>query len=297
MNKTVKIAYRNMWPKFCETDYFFIPKIIEYELGLQCELTSINQADLVINAVYQYLPYSSHFNPNIPINKNQKNIHVIGENNNSLEVNKYDLSVGFDVLDNEKYFRFPLWAWYVNFWNEEQYELKPFKKHILIDYKSIDKKRNIDITGRPLAACAFIGNFKSKERLDFIEKLRKIMPVDIYGPATTGFVKDKKEIAKNYQFIVCFENSIYPGYHTEKLPEAYVSECIPIYYSADTYEIDFNKKCMVNRVDFLSDEECIDFIYRMTDYEKQCMINEPMTNNKIQVTEMADRLKQILDVC
>jgi hypothetical protein len=34
----------------------------------------------------------------------------------------------------------------------------------------------------------------------------------------------------------------------------------------------------------------------MTDYEKQCMINEPMTNNKIQIAEMADRLKQILDV-
>ena len=35
-----------------------------------------------------------------------------------------------------------------------------------------------------------------------------------------------KDLIKNYKFSFCSENSIYPGYVTEKIPEVYASKSI-----------------------------------------------------------------------
>ena len=51
---------------------------------------------------------------------------------------------------------------------------------------------------------------------------------------------------ENYRYNICFENSITEGYVTEKLLEAKVAGCIPLYYGDDSAAIDFNNKCYIN---------------------------------------------------
>lgn len=290
----VKVAYRNIWSNFSEDDYFFINFLLQKELNVVTTSSSINDADLLIVSEYSDNTYNSFYDEKKEINQNQKQIFIIGENWNSLDINSFDYSIGFDILEHEKYLRFPIWKWHVNYWGIDEYPITERTHHTLINAESIHLERNLEVASRPLAACAFIGNFDSKERLGFIENLRKFMPVDVYGKNTTGWVSSKKEVAKNYQFIVCFENSIYPGYHTEKLPEAYAAEAIPIYFSADTYEVDFNKKCMINRIEFGSDQECIDYILSMTDKDKNAMINEPMIKEKIDISNLVKFAKKWL---
>ena len=54
----------------------------------------------------------------------------------------------------------------------------------------------------------------------------------------SGFFK--KDLIKNYKFSFCPENSIYPGYVTEKIPEVYASKSIPITWIDQIFRMIFN---------------------------------------------------------
>jgi len=52
---------------------------------------------------------------------------------------------------------------------------------------------------------------------------------DKYGSHSRP-VEDKNSLCSNYLYAFCPENSYFPGYVTEKLVQAYMSGCIPIYW-------------------------------------------------------------------
>ena len=68
--------------------------------------------------------------------------------------------------------------------------------------------------------------------------------------------KYKLDIISDYKFNICFENTIHPGYYTEKLLHAKIAGCIPIYYSDEKMNIDFNEKCALNLYDFENQAIC-----------------------------------------
>lgn len=47
-----------------------------------------------------------------------------------------------------------------------------------------------------------------------------------------GEVDDKMELLKKYKFSICFENTIFGGYVTEKIFDSMFSGCIPVYWGA-----------------------------------------------------------------
>ena len=63
-------------------------------------------------------------------------------------------------------------------------------------------------------------------------------------------VRNKIEFQKNYKFCLCAENTYAPGYTTEKILEAFASNCIPIYYGDPLAVLDFNPKAFINAHDF-----------------------------------------------
>ena len=52
------------------------------------------------------------------------------------------------------------------------------------------------------------------------KNIKKLLPVSCI---------DKKYIISNYKFSICFENTVYPGYLTEKIIDCFVAGVIPIY--------------------------------------------------------------------
>lgn len=66
----------------------------------------------------------------------------------------------------------------------------------------------------------------------FIRKLQLNAEVDVFGGLGKPLA-NKDLVLRNYDFNVCFENDIYPGYVTEKAIEAYLSGCIPIWRGND----------------------------------------------------------------
>jgi hypothetical protein len=84
------------------------------------------------------------------------------------------------------------------------------------------------------------------ERLKAVEYFSNKDGFDLYGRGWDGLnlikrhinkfykgtIEDKFATIRNYKFTICFENSIFPGYVTEKIFDAIFAGSVPIYYGA-----------------------------------------------------------------
>lgn len=105
---------------------------------------------------------------------------------------------------------------------------------------------------------------RSQYRKEFFNKLAKIMPVfsggrslnNIGGPIPPGG-ECKYTFLKKYRFNLCFENKSLPGYATEKIAEAMLARCIPIYWGDPGIAHEFNPRSFINVHDFPCEEACM----------------------------------------
>jgi len=107
---------------------------------------------------------------------------------------------------------------------------------------------------------AFIGKAYPL-RMHALSALSKIGKVDVFG----GIARNTKysradfkyDVAQDYNFVFCFENDLFPGYVTEKAPEAWATGAIPLYWGLDSAGF-FNSEAMLNLSEFSSLEKYVD---------------------------------------
>jgi len=75
-----------------------------------------------------------------------------------------------------------------------------------------------------------------------------------------GVVENKFETLKQYKFAFCFENSIFPGYITEKILDAFYAGTVPIYLGAPDVLQFVPKGCFVDFRDFADLEQLNKFL-------------------------------------
>lgn len=102
--------------------------------------------------------------------------------------------------------------------------------------------------------CTYVQGNRLAFREDFVRALQRYGRVDCAGPSlnNTGFVADrvrKYELYRESKFAVTFENEAALGYTSEKLPDALLSGCIPIYWGDPTVHLDFDPRCFVHVAD------------------------------------------------
>ena len=104
--------------------------------------------------------------------------------------------------------------------------------------------------------CCIVFNSRSPHRCEIIEKLGKYKKVDCYGkPFGNWFYGEdnKLKTISDYKFNICFENSISPGYYTEKMIHAKTAGCLPIYWADNNCHKDFNPRSFLNLYDLLQE--------------------------------------------
>lgn len=101
---------------------------------------------------------------------------------------------------------------------------------------------------RPKFACAFINN-PEPMRFHAIRALSEVGQVDVFGSAVGRPVPDKRATARDYRFVVCFENDVYPGYVTEKPFEAWATGAIPLWRGSDPAGY-LNPEAVINAVNY-----------------------------------------------
>ena len=141
--------------------------------------------------------------------------------------------------------------------------------------------------------CSFVvSNGNCKERNKIFEKISKYKKVDSAGILfnNTGSILPRNESSqlhkfnflKNRKFNICYENSSYPGYVTEKIFHSFFCKSIPIYWGSPTVELDFNIKAFISRHEFKNDEEMIEKIIEIDNDEKLYdeMTSQPIFNER-----------------
>lgn len=123
-----------------------------------------------------------------------------------------------------------------------------------VTLKELSSSRSTNFDSREKFCVAFIGK-AYPYRLHAIEALSKIAPVDVFGPVNRrgkrSNPESKFETAKEYRFMLAFENDLYPGYVTEKAPEAWATGAVPLYWGMESEKY-FNPSAMINALDFPS---------------------------------------------
>lgn len=195
-------------------------------------------------------------------------IYYTGENKRP-NFNRCDYAFSFDYPVNERNFRLPVYRVYSI-------------------YQEVFQARKPDeVVAENRKFCSFVNsNAKAKERIELFDQLSKYKQVDSGGKVRNnvgGRVPDKIKFISAYKFNIAFENSSYPGYTTEKLMEALITNTIPIYWGDPKIGNDFNTKAFINVHDFESLDAVIEHIKKVDQDEAlyRKYLSEPfLTENK-----------------
>ncbi len=162
------------------------------------------------------------------------------------------------IADDTTYFRLPCWMESID-WSD--YGIRASETdRVGVKYKPVDliKERNADAILRKAFELPIFTSHLNGFRAEVVKRLNVVMPVRGYGPhfdssishhSSSGFTKS--EVLSRYAFNLCPENTIYPGYCTEKILEAYICDTIPVTLADPVAAaLDFNSQSFINLYPF-----------------------------------------------
>ena len=197
------------------------------------------------------------FSPNQQPTGNAKfNIFFTGENERP-PFGSWDCYLSFDLdplFGKNAYL--PLW------WLTSSNLIQPTVSPYLgkeITLEELSTSRAVDYERRKKFCVAFIGK-AYPFRMQAIAALSKVGKVDVFGGISrnenSSKALEKYRTAQDYKFVFAFENDLYPGYVTEKAPEAWATGAIPLYWGLDSAN-SFNPNALLNLTNFNSLEEYV----------------------------------------
>jgi hypothetical protein len=243
------------------------------------ELVSDNRADLLIIGPYDSITFKKKilnlflnkkkikdtlsFFPNLDIysfKRKYKPLRVFLSNENLHEnLPKYDYSFHHDIgIVNNNHFRFPIWKDHID-WSHEGFEreltltAKRFGSFWKLD--NLLRPQGIDFIKKRKNVC-LITSHMIEPRLSVYLKFKEYFQVDGYGPYFNKKINNHnssnfsiRDILQNYAFNLCPENSLFPGYYSEKVPNAFLANTLPITWADRNIDLDFNPKAFINLID------------------------------------------------
>lgn len=242
----IKISFTDFWQGFNEENNI-ITNILRDIFETEIVITRPRKADICFITIYG--PNHKKIIKRFP----EKCFLFLGENvrPNSYDV-KYSLSCDFNDYQKSN-IRLPLWYLEIDWFNTNLGTIKVDE----IEKKLINPGNLTPDILSKRKDCITIFNNQEGTRMDMYKKLINIMEVESYGkPFNNWFptysdYRSKIKKMGNYKFNFCPENSLYPGYYTEKCFHAKLAGCVPIYFAEPHVQKDFRKESFINMYDFL----------------------------------------------
>ena len=273
-----KICVVNFWHGAFDGDFFDF--FFNLALGGIEYTYNPHEADVIISSVFG----NAETDP-------KKTIMYIGENVRPSFINYgHSLSFDYDTYGG-KNFRLPLW-WSRLAW--EGFEQKPRRigannhgYEQLIDIGSLTRGRKLDIKAKD-KFCALVAGNPEGLRVNLFKSISRYKQVDGYGNMFGNSLrKSKFAVLPEYKFCLCPENSIYDGYVTEKLLDAYAGLTVPIYSGAVGEE--FNEGAFLNYQDAKNMDWFVDNVIALDEtpdlyksvYEQPLLTKEPKLDDAI----------------
>ena len=230
--KLVKLEYGATWVRFTP----------EVNCHFWRYLAASEKYEPVISSDPDYLIYSDFGNsedPSFLANNNLVKIYFTGENL-APNFNECDYAIGNDYLDfGDRFLRMPT---YLDPGYASRYNLM-LKKHEL--YVSEDPAQREGF-------CSFV---YSNTKAAALQRERLFKALSDYKRVESGgrmrnnvgfYVEDKLAFERGCKFSIACENSLHPGYVTEKIVDAFAAGCIPIYWGDPTIASQFNPEAFID---------------------------------------------------
>jgi hypothetical protein len=280
-----KIRIASLWNGNIDLGNLVIVNLIKILSKKSIEFVSVANCDILIFGPYEQQSFFSSIKrrflnsikrrvdkmdailPNIDfylLNRkiNPIKIYLSGENNNITNI-KYDFAITTHLgIEEQNHLRFPLWKetidWsHLGIIREMDLSAKRFGSYLKI--KDLMNANENNFFNKDKKICLFASHL-NEPRNSMYKKLSAHFEVDGYGPYFNKNIKhhnlshfNKREIMKNYAFNLCPENSLYPGFYTEKIPEAFLGNCLPISWVDKNVNYDFNENAFINLIDYMQD--------------------------------------------
>jgi hypothetical protein len=283
----VNVSFENFWPGFDKSNNFFI-SVLENLLSSNVAVSESKSADLIICSVFSSNPIQK------VIKKKSSAItwFYTGENVRP-NYDAYDAIFSFDYSSRANAFRLPLWWMYLDL-NRASSEDSLWDN--MINPWTLDKPRSTFLSEECFrSVSAFIGN-QTRVRAAAIEKIPSNFSFEGFGSSFSNPVSSKMAYRGKFGFNICFENSYFPGYHTEKLLQAWAMGSVPLYYGSKTVSLDFNPSSFINLADYDSFDDFWDFIRSLSQHDVQSMINQPLLKDTFTLKPLFDFVRSSLGV-
>ena len=275
-----KLCVVNFWDGAFDGDFFEF--FFNTALGGIEYTDNPHEADVIVSSVFGHVQTDP-----------KKTIMYLGENIRPSYIG-YDYSLSFDYdTYGGRNFRLPLWYARLGW---ARFEQKPRRANQhnhgyeqLIPIHQLTKGRRLDINSKD-KFCALIANNPEGLRINLYNSISQYKQVDGYGNMFgRPLRKSKFALLPEYKFCLCPENSIYDGYVTEKLIDAYAGLTVPIYSGTISVDCDFNEQAFLNyqntkdmehfvkRVKQLDEDE----VLYETFYEQPLLLEEPSLNEAL----------------
>ena len=162
--------------------------------------------------------------------ENLKRINFAEYADHALGNKSIDLAMGFEVFEDPRYVRFPLWMDYVFPAESSEEGIRKICKQL----------RFPNIDGKDKFCCMIASNSADGLRKEMFEQISKVANVDSAGrylhndnSLQIEFGDNKTAYMQKYALNICPENTSAYGYTTEKVFEAISVGCIPVYWGAE----------------------------------------------------------------
>lgn len=300
---TVKICYVNFWPGF-SLKAGFIKHLFDVALDSFVTVPNQKEADVVLTTSFIPRRRRRHWYrpPKGLILHPEKTIAIIHENERpNYREYRYSLSSDFDSY-NGRNCRLPWWYLQLN-WpglvltRPVRPPGHPHGYEPLVDIDMLLQPRSETGCADRELFCCLVASNPEPHRMFCAEELSRLGRVDYFGKITGRVHESSKyELLPRYRFNLCFENSTFPGYYTEKLLQAWVAGCVPLYYSDPWFAADFNPSAVVNRVNFRSISEFVSYV-RDIDSNRKAMtdlVNRPLLNSRPTLDAPANFLRGVI---
>lgn len=212
-----------------------------------------------------------------------------------------DYSISYDLsVQSMRHFRLPYWMEMLDWTHEGLSGNQNLRFGQLLSISKLMQPLGNNFLKRPQRA-AFISSHLREPRATLVKVVENLMPLDGFGPYFNKHIIDhhksgihKVDILQNFAFNLCPENGLYPGYYTEKIPEAFAAGCLPITWTDTNVCADFNPESFIN-LEPMSWEGFEQFKAIINSRDRlQAFSEQPLLLNAPSIEPVKDFIREIL---
>jgi hypothetical protein len=283
-SSTLRVCAVNVWKNF-DLRAGLVRFLLEKAFGTFLAVEDEDQADLVLTSVFP------HHAPKFP----EKSVALIWENvRPNYQFYARSISCDFDSYGGRNC-RAPTWYAQVDWEGRMTPRTSRYERRLGVE--ELMAPREPPKAFRP-SFCCYVSRRPHPHRDMAVEALSAIDPVEQFGNVANRPIEySKYDLLPTYRFNICFENSIFPGYYTEKLIHAWGGGCVPLYWSDPWYSVDFNPKAVVNRMSFPTLEDFVEHVRQINDSRDRIaeIVSEPLLLRPPPIDKVVSFLRDVVD--